>query len=236
MSRSASRMLLRCTSVGWAVSTGDTWPAASVCEMVLVRDAGPAQARQRHLDAAFLRVAGALVDGAAADVVAVFGQVGQVAEVGEGADHAHRLLARQRLEQLLERLVGLVVGIAAEGHRELADVLDQLEGVHAFLLADDVAQDAAQQADVLDQRAFVVAWPAARAMEAAAWRGCGAWVLLNFSAARMLASDTSQALQTGYEIEQASDRHPRKPPGPVAGRTREGAAASSAGIRCRCWA
>eukprot|EP01136_Pigoraptor_vietnamica_P036556 Opistho-1_new@103306 len=56
------------------------------------RDAGPAQARQRHLDAALLGVAGAFMDGAAADVVAVLGQVGQVAEIGEGADHADGLV------------------------------------------------------------------------------------------------------------------------------------------------
>ncbi|MCW8178018.1 hypothetical protein, partial [Verminephrobacter aporrectodeae] len=39
-----------------------------------------AQARQGQLDAAILRVARALVHGAAADVVAVFGQVRQMAE------------------------------------------------------------------------------------------------------------------------------------------------------------
>jgi len=82
----------------------------------LGRNAGPAQARQGDLDAALLRVARALVHGAAADVVAVFGQVGQVAEIGEGPDHAHRLVARQRLEQLLEGAVGLLVGIAAKSH------------------------------------------------------------------------------------------------------------------------
>jgi hypothetical protein len=57
------------------------------------RDARPAQALQRNFDAAFLRVAGTLVDGPASDVMPVLGQVGQVAEVGEGADHAHRLIA-----------------------------------------------------------------------------------------------------------------------------------------------
>ena len=75
------------------------------------------------------RVAGPLVDGAAADVVPVLGQVGEMAEVGEGADHAHRLLAGERLEQALQRLVGLMVGIAAERHRQLADALDQFEGL-----------------------------------------------------------------------------------------------------------
>jgi hypothetical protein len=58
---------------------------------------------------------------AAADVVAVLGQVGQVAEVGEGADHAHRFGGAQALEQVLQRAVGGLVGVAAEGHRQRAD-------------------------------------------------------------------------------------------------------------------
>ena len=119
-------------------------------------DAGPAQARQRHLDAAFLGVAGPFMDGAAPDVVAVLGQVGQVAEIGEGADDAHRLSARKRLEQAFQRLVCFVVRIAPERHRQLADALDQFVGLEAFLLADHVAQNAAQQADVIHQRTFVV--------------------------------------------------------------------------------
>ena len=82
---------------------------------------------------------------------------------------------------------GLVVGVAPEGDRELADALDQLVGLDAFLLADDVAEDAAQQPDVLDQGAFVVSGAAGRAMWAvgAGLTGMG---LLIFSAARMLAS------------------------------------------------
>ncbi|MNT76950.1 hypothetical protein D3C72_2160150 [compost metagenome] len=53
---------------------------------------------------------------AAADVVAVFRQIGQVREVGEGTDHAHRLVARQVLEQGLERFLRILVVIAAVGH------------------------------------------------------------------------------------------------------------------------
>ena len=120
------------------------------------RDSGPAQAGQRDLDAAFLGVAGPLMDGAAADVMAVFGQVGQMAEVGEGTYHADGLVARQAFEQLFKRLVGFLVGVAAKGHRELAYLLDQFVGGHAFLLANHIAEDAAQQADVFHQRSLVV--------------------------------------------------------------------------------
>ena len=68
----------------------------------------------------------------------------------------------QRLDELAPRagsghrvVTGLVVGVAAEGDGQLADALDQLEGLHAFLFADGVAEDAAQQPDVLQQGAFV---------------------------------------------------------------------------------
>ncbi len=44
----------------------------------------------------------------------------------------------------------------AERDGELADLLDQLVSLGAFLLADHVAKDAAQQADVFDEGAFVV--------------------------------------------------------------------------------
>ena len=79
-------------------------------------DTGPAQARQSDLDAAFLRVAGAFMHSAAANVVAVFGQVGKVAEIGERADHTDGLVAAQAFEQFFEGLVGLLVGIAPEGY------------------------------------------------------------------------------------------------------------------------
>ena len=79
-----------------------------------------------------------------------------MAEVGEGADHAHRLLARQRLEQPLQRLIRLGVGVAAKSDRQFSHPLDLLVGSHAFLLADHVSQDPAQQADVLHQRPFIV--------------------------------------------------------------------------------
>ncbi len=89
--------------------------------------------------------------GAAADLVAVFREVGQVAEVGEGADHAHRLDRAQALEQVLERAVGRMVGITPESHRQGADLFDQRIGLVALLFPDHVAEDAAQQPDVVDQ-------------------------------------------------------------------------------------
>jgi hypothetical protein len=119
-------------------------------------DAGPAQARQRHLDAAFLRVAGALVHCAAADVVAVLGQVGEVAEIGEGADHAHRLSPDSDFSSDLSARSASWSASRRKATDSLRMRSTRSKVSTPFLLADHVAEDAAQQADVLDQRAFVL--------------------------------------------------------------------------------
>ena len=111
-----------------------------------------ADAGEGGLQVAVDAFAGALGFGAAADLVTVFREVGQVAEVGEGADHAHRLGRAQALEQVLQRAVGGVVGIAAKSHGQGADLLDQRVGLVSLLLPDHVAEDPAQQPDVVDQR------------------------------------------------------------------------------------
>ena len=139
------------------------------------RNACPAQARQGDIDAALLGVTGALVDRTPSDVVPVLGEVGQVAEIGEGADHADRLVAAQAGEQLLECVVGLLVGMATKGHRQLADLFDQFEGVSAVLVADHVAQDAAQQADILHKGALVLAGALRGLVAGTGGHGSGPW-------------------------------------------------------------
>jgi hypothetical protein len=76
-------------------------------------------------------------------VVAVFGQVSQVAEISEGADHTDSAVAGQSFEGFFKGLVGFLVGVTPEGHRQLAYLLDQLEGLCAFLGSDDIPQNAA---------------------------------------------------------------------------------------------
>ena len=49
-----------------------------------------------------------------------------------------------------------MVGITAKGDRQLADLFDQFVSGNAFLLADDITQNASQKTDVFYQRAFVV--------------------------------------------------------------------------------
>ncbi len=97
-------------------------------------------------------VAVTLVVFATAYVVTVFGNVGQVREVAEGADHADGLVTGEILQQPVQRLAGPGVLLEPEGDRELAHFLDQLEGFLAFLFADDVAKQPPEQTDVFHQR------------------------------------------------------------------------------------
>ena len=125
-------------------------------------DVGSREALQRHRQRPFLQVALALVVIAAAHVVAVFGDVGQVRKVTERADHADRLVAGQVLQQPVECAAGLRVTLQPVRDRELAHALDQLERRLAFLLTDHVTEQATQQPDVVDQRAVFLGGVATR--------------------------------------------------------------------------
>ena len=102
------------------------------------------------------RRAGDVVRAAAAHVVHVFGDVGQLQEVAERAHHDLRLVLRQRVEQ--RRHLGARLGVVAahEAHRRAAHLLDQREQGLALLLAQGVAEHAAKQADVVAQGQFLV--------------------------------------------------------------------------------
>ena len=92
----------------------------------------------------FLLMALALVVLAPAHMVAVFGDVGQVREVAEGADHADRLVGRQVFQQPVEHPAGRRILLEPVGHAQLPHPLDQLEGLLALLLADHVTQQPAE--------------------------------------------------------------------------------------------
>jgi hypothetical protein len=103
--------------------------------------------------AAFARWrAGQVVRAGAADVVQVLGDVGEVREVAEGADDPGGLLGRQAIEHGLELGPRGLVLVAMEADRGLADALDQGEHGLTFLGPHRVAEDGAEQADVLAQR------------------------------------------------------------------------------------
>jgi hypothetical protein len=109
----------------------------------------------------------ALVDRPAANMVPVFGQVGQMAEVGERADDANGLISRQTFEQFFKRLIGFMVGIAAKGHGKLAHLFDQFVGGHANVVANHIAENPAQQPNVLHQRTLVVSGSAGQRVSGA---------------------------------------------------------------------
>ena len=98
------------------------------------------------------RLAGDRRQPIAAAVVQVLGEVRQVREKAERPRDDHRLLAAQSVQDALEFAPGVDVLVAVEGDRALAHVLDQFESSAAFLVADGVAEQAAQQADVVPQR------------------------------------------------------------------------------------
>ena len=87
-----------------------------------------------------------------ADVMLVLGDVGEMGEVAEGADDGEGAAHRQAAHDLLQLLARALVGVAMELHPGAADVLDQLEHFLAFLGAHGVAEDPAEQPDVVTQR------------------------------------------------------------------------------------
>ena len=67
-----------------------------------------------------------------------------------------RLAVRQAVQRRLELAARGFVLVAVEADRGLADALDDLEDRLALLAADRVAEDAAEQPDVIAQRKILV--------------------------------------------------------------------------------
>ena len=118
---------------------------------------GRGGALQRHRQAALLgRRTGQLAQAPPPDVVQILGDVGELGEIGEGADHGQRRRRRKQIQQGLQFLARPVVDVAPEADRGLPDLLDQIEGVFPFLLAQRVAEQPAEEADVFAQRQILV--------------------------------------------------------------------------------
>ena len=92
----------------------------------------------------------------AADVVLVLGDVGEMREIAEGAHDREGLVGAEAVEDRLELAPRGRLVVAVEADRGLADLLDERVGLLALLLAHGVAEDAAEQADVLAQRPVLV--------------------------------------------------------------------------------
>ena len=88
----------------------------------------------------------------AADVVLILGDIGEMREIAEGAHDRERLVGVEAVERRLEFAPRADLVVAMEADRGLADALDEVENLRAFLLAHGVAEHAAEQADVLAQR------------------------------------------------------------------------------------
>ena len=146
-------MLLRLTSVGWAV---EHWAYQRAIEEVGERrrlDAHLARALKGVSErAGARRGAGDRMGAVAADVMLIFGDVGEMREIAVGAHDRERLVGVEAVERRLELAPRADLVVAMEADRGLADLLDQLENLFAFLLAHGVAEDSAEQTNVLAQR------------------------------------------------------------------------------------
>src|SRR5688572_29648641 len=84
-------------------------------------------------------------------MVQVFGDVGELREKAEGARDCRNRAVVETGEQRFELASRARITLASEPDCSLADVLDQLEDRHAFLLTQRVAEQAAEKPDVLAQ-------------------------------------------------------------------------------------
>ena len=88
----------------------------------------------------------------AADVMLIFGDVGEMRKITVGASDRERLVSVEAVERRLELAPRADLVVAMEANRGLADLLDQLENLFAFLLAHGVAEDSTEQPNVFAQR------------------------------------------------------------------------------------
>ena len=97
------------------------------------------------------RGAGDRVRAVAADVMLILGDVGEMREIAVGAHDRERLVGAQAVQRRLKLAPRGDLVVAMEADRSPADLLDQLEDLFALLLAHRVAEDSAEQADVVAQ-------------------------------------------------------------------------------------
>ena len=93
----------------------------------------------------------------AADVMLIFGDVGEMREIAIGANDRERLVSVEAVERRLELAPRANLVVAMEANRGLADLLDQLENLFALLLAHGVAENTAEQTNVVAQRNVLLA-------------------------------------------------------------------------------
>jgi hypothetical protein len=123
--RSASRWLLRWTSVGCAVKTGDTRLRPSTSAIASIPKPGRGQALEDGGKAA--RLAGSRLlhsaNSTAPDIVPVLSNVGKMREISKSAQYRHRLIGGQSAQERAELTTVIRIGVAFEGDTQLSDGL-----------------------------------------------------------------------------------------------------------------
>ena len=104
----------------------------------------PVQALKSHLKRTLLLVPLLLMVHAPPNVMAVFGNVGQMRKVTERANDGDGLIAGEVFEQAVQCAPRPRVLLVPVGHRQGPNFLDQLESLGTFLFAKGVTQDAAK--------------------------------------------------------------------------------------------
>jgi hypothetical protein len=91
-----------------------------------------------------------------ADVMLVFGDVGELRKVAESADDLNVLTMREAIQYCFELVPCGLIFFAVEADRGLADVLNDREDRLAFLAAHRIAKNAAEKTDIVMQRQILV--------------------------------------------------------------------------------
>jgi len=84
-----------------------------------------------------------------ADVMLVFGDVGELRKVAESADDLDALTMREVVQYRLELMPRGFIFVAVEADRGPANVLNDREDRLAFLAADRIAENAAEKTDIV---------------------------------------------------------------------------------------
>lgn len=118
---------------GWRVDAGRLHAVQRGGEAVLVQGA-----RVEHLPGTVAAIA-----------MLVLGDVAEKREEAVGAGDGNRRHLIEPIQQRFQLALGVMVAIASETYRRLPDTLDQIERPVAMLLAQRVAEQATEVANIL---------------------------------------------------------------------------------------
>jgi len=79
-----------------------------------------------------------------------------VRKIAEGTNDLRRLINRQSANYSLQFLPCVLVGVAMETDRDLADRFDHVKNLLAFMQAYRVSEDASEQPDIIAQRRVLI--------------------------------------------------------------------------------